>query len=151
MGLVQNLKKTLSNTASKILADLLSVFIRRRAKLILKKPDNSSSTESLQNHLTQENPSTTIATSSADTSEKITMMETEEIVAHVRDWAMERVDDLNRKGVKGIYDQMALIDEFHEWLDIDNKDELEIVTLDEINEDEYNDFVDYMNDGMERG
>ena len=46
---------------------------------------------------------------------------------------------------------MALIDEFHEWLDIDNKDELEIVTLDEINEDEYNDFVDYMNDGMERG
>ena len=36
-------------------------------------------------------------------------------------------------------------------VDIDNKDELEIVTLDEINEEEYNDFVDYMNDGMERG
>ena len=64
---------------------------------------------------------------------------------------MERVDELNKKGVRGIYDQMALIDEFHEWLDIDNKDELEIVTLDEINEEDYNDFVDYMNDGMERG
>ena len=79
------------------------------------------------------------------------MMETEDIVVHVRDWAMERVDELNKKGVRGIYDQMALIDEFHEWLSIDNKDELEIVTLDEINEEEYNNFVDYMNDGMERG
>ena len=64
---------------------------------------------------------------------------------------MERVDELNKKGVRGIYDQMALIDEFHEWLSIDNKDELEIVTLDEINEDDYDDFVDYMNDGIERG
>ena len=79
------------------------------------------------------------------------MMETEEIVAHVRDWAMERVDDLNRKGVRGIYDQMALIDEFHEWLDINEQDTLEIVTLDEIKEDDYDDFVDYMNDGIERG
>ena len=59
--------------------------------------------------------------------------------------------NLTEKGVRGIYDQMALIDEFHEWLDIDNKDELEIVTLDEINEEEYNNFVDYMDDGMERG
>ena len=69
----------------------------------------------LTESLDTEDQHTTIATSSADTSEKITMMETEEIVAHVRDWAMERVDDLNKKGVRGIYDQMALIDEFHEW------------------------------------
>ena len=151
MGLVQNLKKTLSDWGDKILVELSSVYIKQLAKQTLKKQDNSSFTESLQNPLTQEDQHTTIATSSADTSEKITMMETEEIVAHVRDWAMERVDDLNRKGVRGIYDQMALIDEFHEWLDIDNKDELEIVTLDEINEEEYNNFVDYMNDGMERG
>ena len=151
MGLVQNLKKTLNSWGDRILVALSSQYIKHLAKQTLKKQDNSSSTESLQNPLTQEDQHTTIATSSADTSEKITMMETEEIVAHVRDWAMERVDDLNRKGVRGIYDQMALIDEFHEWLDIDNKDELEIVTLDEINEEDYNDFVDYMNDGMERG
>ena len=78
-------------------------------------------------------------------------METEEIVADVRQWAIDKVQEYNHQGIERIYDQMALIDEFHEWLDIDNKDELEIVTLDEINEDEYNDFVDYMNDGMERG
>ena len=146
MGLVQNLKKTLSDWGDKILVELSSVYIKQLAKQTLKKQDNSSSTESLQNLLTQEDQHTTIATSSADTSEKITMMETEEIVAHVRDWAMERVDDLNRKGVRGIYDQMALIDEFHEWLDIDNKDELEIVTIDEISEEEYDNFVD----GIER-
>ena len=151
MGLVQNLKKTLSDWGDKILVELSSAYIKQLAKQTLKKQDNSSSMEFSQNLLTQEDLHTTIATSSADTSEKITMMETEEIVAHVRDWAMERVDDLNRKGVRGIYDQMALIDEFHEWLDIDNKDELEIVTLDEINEEDYNDFVDYMNDGIERG
>ena len=151
MGLVQNLKKTLNGWVDKILVELSSAYIKQLAKQTLRKQDNSLSTESSPNPLTQEDQHTTIATSSADTSEKITMMETEEIVAHVRDWAMERVDELNKKGVRGIYDQMALIDEFHEWLDIDNKDELEIVTLDEINEEEYNNFVDYMNDGMERG
>ena len=151
MGLVQNLKKTLSDWGDKILVELSSAYIKQLAKQTLKKQDNSSSTESLQNPLTQEDQHTTIATSSADTSEKITMMETEEIVAHVRDWAMERVDELNDKGIRGIYDQLAVIDEFHEWLDIDKKDELEIITLDEINEEDYNDFVDYMNDGIERG
>ena len=151
MGLVRNLKKTLNDWVDKILVELSCHYIKHLAKQTSRKQDNSSSTESLPNPLTQEDLHTTIATSLADTSEKITMMETEEIIAHVRDWAMERVDDLNRKGVRGIYDQMALIDEFHEWLDIDNKDELEIVTLDEINEEDYNDFVDYMNDGIERG
>ena len=146
MGLVQNLKKTLSDWGDKILVELSSAYIKQLAKQTLKKQDNSSSTESSPNPLTQENQRTTIVTSSADTSEKITMMETEEIVAHVRDWAMERVDELNKKGVRGIYDQMALIDEFHEWLNIDNKDELEIVTIDEISEEEYDNFVD----GIER-
>ena len=97
MVLVQNLRKTLSNTASKILVDLLSVFIRRRAKLILKKPDNSSSTESSPNPLTQENPNTTIVTSSADTSEKTTM-ETD-VVMQARDWAinvLKRWEQLNQ-------------------------------------------------------
>ena len=79
------------------------------------------------------------------------MMQTEEIVAHVKDWAVERVDSLSKEGIRGVYDQLALIDEFHEWLDINEQDTLEIVTLDEIKEDDYDDFVDYMNDGIERG
>ena len=79
------------------------------------------------------------------------MMQTEEIVAHVKDWAVERVDSLSKEGIRGVYDQLALIDEFHEWLDINEQDTLEVVTLDEIKEDDYDDFVDYMNDGIERG
>ena len=79
------------------------------------------------------------------------MMQTEEIVAHVKDWAVERVDSLSKEGIRGVYDQLALIDEFHEWLDINEQDTLEIVTLDEINANDYDDFVDYMNDGIERG
>ena len=151
MGLVQNLKKTLNDWGDRILVELSSAYIKQLAKQTLKKQDNSSSTESSPNLLTQEDQHTTIATSLADTSEKTTMMETEDIVVHVRDWAMERLDVLNKKGVEGVYNQLAVIDEFHEWLDIDNKDELEIVTLDEINEEDYNNFIDYMDDGMERG
>ena len=37
--------------------------------------------------------------------------------------------------------------EFDEWFD--PKDDLEVIAIDEISEDDYNNFVDYMNDGME--
>ena len=147
MGLVRNLKKTLSNTASKILVELSSAFIKRRAKLILKKQDNTSSEESLPNPLTQEDQHTTIATSSTGTSEKITMMETEEIVMGIREWAIDKVQEYNGKGVERIYDQMALMAEFDEWFD--PKEDLEVVSLDEIKDEDYNDYVDY-SDGMER-
>ena len=70
-------------------------------------------------------------------------METEDIVAHVREWAIQAIDSKGK--VEEIYDQLAIIDEFHEWLILDNK-ELEIMTLDEINEDEYDNYVD----GIER-
>ena len=56
MGLVQNLKKTLSDWGDKILVELSSAYIKQLAKQTLKKQDNSSSTESLQNPLTQEDP-----------------------------------------------------------------------------------------------
>ena len=151
MGLVQNLKKTLNGWVDKILVELSCHYIKHLAKQTTKRPGNSLPTTSLQNPLTLESPDTTIVTSSADTSEKITMMQTEEIVAHVKDWAVERVDSLSKEGIRGVYDQLALIDEFHEWLDINEQDTLEVVTLDEIKEDDYDDFVDYMNDGIERG
>jgi len=130
MVLVQNLRKTLSNTASKILADLLSVFIRRRAKLILKKPDNSSSTESSPNPLTQENPNTTIVTSSADTSEKI-IMETD-VVMQARDWAINRIEKMGTtESVDQIYDRLAMMDEWYEWFDLDKMDGMDYIVLED--------------------
>ena len=145
MGLVQNLKKTLNGWVDKILVELSCHYIKHLAKQTLKKQDNSSSTESLQNHLTQEDQHTTIVTSSADTSEKTTMMETEEIVADVRQWAIDKVQEYNGKGVERIYDQMAIMAEFDEWFD--PQKDLEVMSLDEISEDEYEDFTE----GVERG
>ena len=147
MGLVQNLKKTLNGWVDKILVELSSAYIKQLAKQTLKKQDNSSSTESLPNPLTQEDLPTTIATSSAGTSEKTIMMETEEIVADVRQWAIDKVQEYNGKGVDRIYDQMAIMAEFDEWFD--PKEDLEVVSLDEISQEQYDDFVDY-SDGIER-
>ena len=76
------------------------------AKQTLKKQDNSLSTESSPNPLTQEDLHTTIVTSSAGTSEKITMMETEQIVSEVRQWAIDKVQEYNGKGIERIYDQL---------------------------------------------
>ena len=147
MGLVQNLKKTLSDWGDKILVELSSAYIKQLAKQTLKKQDNSSSTESLPNPLTQEDLHTTIATSSAGTSEKTIMMETEEIVADVRQWAIDKVQEYNGKGIERIYDQMAIMAEFDEWFD--PKEDLEVVSLDEISREQYDDYVDY-SDGIER-
>ena len=149
MGLVQNLGKILKESANIILVGLSSAFIKQLAKQTLKRQDNSSSTESSPNPLTQEDLPTTIVTSSADTSEKITMMETEELVADIRQWAIDKVQEYNGKGVERIYDQMAIMDESDEWFD--PEEDLEVVSLDEISKDQYDDFVDYMNDGIERG
>ena len=147
MGLVQNLGKILKESANIILVGLSSAFIKQLAKHTLKRQGNSSSTESSPNPLTQEDLPTTIVTSSADTSEKITMMETEELVANIRQWAIDKVQEYNGKGVERIYDQMAIMDEFDEWFD--PEEDLEVVSLDEISREQYDDFVDY-SDGIER-
>jgi hypothetical protein len=58
--------------------------------------------------------------------EKITMnTTTEDIVAHVRDWSLERVADksISRE------DARAVLAEFYEWIDPED-DEIEIVSLD---------------------
>ena len=143
MGLVQNLKRTLNNWVDKILVELSCHYIKHLAKQTSKKQDNSSSTESLPNPLTQEDLPTTIVTSSADTSEKTIMMETEEIVADVRQWAIDKVQEYNGKGIDRIYDQMALMAEFDEWFD--PQEDLEVISLDEISKDQYDDFVDHKN------
>ena len=147
MGLVQNLKKTLNDWVDKILVELSCHYIKQLAKQTSKKQNNSSSMESSQNPLTQGDLPTTIATSSAGTSEKTIMMETEQIVSDVRQWAINKVEEYNGKGVERIYDQLAIMAEFDEWFD--PKEDLEVISLDEITEEQYDDFVDY-SDGIER-
>ena len=148
MGLVQNLKRTLTNWVDKILVELSCLYIKQVAKQTSKKQNNSLHTESLPNHLTQEDLPTTIVTSSAGTSEKTIMMETEEIVSEVREWAIGKVQEYNSKGIERIYDQMAIMEEFDEWFD--PEENLEVVSLDEITEEQYDAFVEN-NDGVGRG
>ena len=132
MGLVQNLKKILSNTANKILVELLSRYIKLRAKQTLKKQDNSLETMSLQNPLTTEPQPGTIATSSTGTSEKIIMETQIEPVVQVRDWAIERITKLQESD--NTKDIMALVSEFDEWLDIsEDTDEISYLCLEDEN------------------
>ena len=88
-----------------------------------------------------------MATYSAGTSEKIIMVETEEIVSEVRQWAIDKVQEYNGKGVERIYDSFAIMAEFDEWFD--PKEDLEVVSLDEITQQQYDDFVEH-SDGIER-
>ena len=148
MDLARNLKKILLSLANKISVETSYPYTEQKEKQTTKKQDNSLYTESLPNHLTQEDLPTTIVTSSAGTSEKIIMVETEEIVSEVREWAISKVQEYSETGVERIYDQMAIMAEFDEWFD--PKDDLEVISLDEITEKQYDDFVEY-NDGVERG
>jgi len=138
MGLVQNLKKTLSNWGDKILVELSCHYIKHLAKQTTKRQDNSSQTTSSPNRLTRECPDTTIATSSADTSEKITMkMETEDLVAHIREWSIDTIESKRTH----VEDQLAIMEEFYEWINPDT-DDLEIVSLEQITEEEYQDYLE---------
>jgi len=147
MGLVRNLKKRLTDWGEKILVELSCLYIKQLAKQTTKRRDNSSPTMSSQNHLTTEPRGTIIATSSAGTSEKIIMMQTEDIVAHAREWAIDRVGDIHEEVSKFQHDDgeldnaYALYQEFAEWIEPESED-LEIVSLDEITEEEYNDYIE---------
>ena len=125
MGLVRNLKKTLTNWAEKILVELSYHYIKQRAKQTLERPVNSSSTMSSQNPLTTENQHSIIAISWGGSTEKTTMTATtEDIVAHVRSWSLDRAADMSIS--KG--DARAILAEFYEWIEPES-DELEIVSL----------------------
>ena len=129
MGLVQNLKKKFNNWVDRTLAELSSAYIKQLAKQTSKKRGNSLSKECLQNNLTMAPPSTTIVTSSPDTSEK-TIMEldtTDKVVAHVRDWSVDKIEESELVG-----DKMALYAEFEEWIELDDIDNIEIYSLEEI-------------------
>jgi len=132
MGLVQNLKKRLGRLAEKILVELSYHYIIQKAKQTSRKQGNSLSTECLQNNLTMGHRSTTIVTSSQDTSEKIIMEldKTDEVVAHVREWSIDRIDNTNHENAEAIYE------EFEEWIDLDDEDShLDILTLEPLEDD----------------
>ena len=75
------------------------------------------------------------------------MMETGELVSTVRQWAIDKVQEYNGQGIERIYDQLAIMAEFDEWFD--PKEDLEVVSLDEITQEQYDYYVDY-SDGIER-
>ena len=126
MGLVQNLKKRLNNLADKILAELSYLYILQKVEQTTKRQDNYSITKSLQSPLTTEHRSTIIVTSSQDTSEKIIMKldTTDEIVSHVRAWSIDKLET-----AKTIGDKDAIYKEFEEWIELDDIEELEIMSL----------------------
>ena len=126
MGLVQNLKKRLGRWAEKILVELSYHYIIQKAKQTTKKQDNYLLTKSLPNNLTMGHPRTTIVTSSHDTSEKIIMElnTTEDIVAYVREWAIDKIEEAELCG-----DKIALYAEFGDWIDMEEEDDCEIISL----------------------
>lgn len=79
---------------------------------------------------------TIITASTPSVFEKTIMMETEDIVAHIREWSMQRVSEDIPIG-----DSLAIYREFVEWIE-PHDPELEIVSLDEISEEEYNDYLE---------
>ena len=134
MGLVQNLKKKLNALGDRILVELSSAYIKQLAKQTLKKQDNSLSTEYSPNHLTTERQDTTIAISSADTSEKTIMEETIEPVVQIRDWSIDRIHHLaDTGGLEQQFDAVAIAEEFDEWINIpENTIELEYLSLEDL-------------------
>ena len=126
MGLVQNLKRTLNDWVDKILVELSCHYIKQLAKQTSKKQNNSSSMESLPNNLTMVHQDSIIATSSQDISEKITMDQvmTEDIISHIRDWSIDKIEEAELVG-----DKIALYAEFEEWIEIEDEDDIEIVSI----------------------
>ena len=133
MGLVQNLKKKLNNWVDRTLAELCSAYIKQLAKQTSRKRDNSLSTESSPNRLTMGHQSTTIVTSSPDTSEKIIMKldSTDEIIAYTREWAINKVESAELVG-----DKIAIYAEFEDWIEIDDVDNIEIISIEKEPENE---------------
>jgi len=127
MGLVQNLKKRLGRWAEKILVELSYLYILQKEKQTLKRPDSSLHITSSQNRLTMGHQDTIIATSSPDTSGKTIMKydTTEDIVAHVRRWATDKLESAELVG-----DKIAIYAEFEDWIELEDEDNVEVISLD---------------------
>ena len=125
MGLLKNLKKRFNNWVDITLAELSSAYIKQLAKQTSRKLDNCSSMEYLPNSLTTVPQDTIIATSFPDTSEKITSEEIEPIV-YIRNWAIKRLENAESIGAKA-----AIYEEFEDWIELDDKEEIEYMSLED--------------------
>ena len=126
MALALNLKKILNNWVDKILAELSLAYIQHLGKQTLKKQGNSSSKEFLPSHLATEHRSITTVTSSQDTLEKtITILDdTDKMVDKIREWSINKIANIEPVGIK-----FAIYEEIEEWIELDDTEELEIVSL----------------------
>ena len=49
---------------------------------------------------------------------------TDEVVSHIREWSVNKIEDAELVG-----DKIALYAEFEEWIEIEDEEELEIISL----------------------
>lgn len=153
MDLVLSSSKTLAKMVKKIMKELYSQYTRQREKQITKKQDSSSQTTSSQNPSPEESQSITTAISSVDTTEKTTTkkvreiefgntktdvynpMDTEEIVCGIREWAIDRIIKLElANGKESSPESIALYKEYGEWIHFKGEEEVEIVSLDKVDD-----------------
>ena len=130
MGLLRNLKKKFNNWVDITLAELSSAYITQLAKQTTKKRNNSLVEESSQKHLVMEPQHITTATSLVDTSEKTILKETDEIVGYVRQWAKKKLEDAVTIGEKD-----AIYREFEEWIELQDEEECDIISVEFENAD----------------
>ena len=55
---------------------------------------------------------------------------TDEIIAHTREWAIDKIDNAELCG-----DKIALYAEFEDWIELDDVDHIEIISIENENED----------------
>ena len=58
-------------------------------------------------------------------------MTTDDIVAHTREWAIDKIEDAELCG-----DKIALYAEFEDWIEIDDVDNIEIISIEKEPENE---------------
>ena len=57
--------------------------------------------------------------------------ETDKIIAHTREWAIDKIEDADLCG-----DKIALYAEFEEWIELDDVENLEIISIEKEPENE---------------
>ena len=50
---------------------------------------------------------------------------TEDIISHIRDWSIDKIEEAELVG-----DKIALYAEFEEWIEIEDEGDLEIISID---------------------
>ena len=130
MDRVRNLRKTLKKLAKKISEEISSPYIKQKEKQITKKPDNSSRTTCSQSHLTEQFQNITIATSSQDTTERITMTKMiEEPANYACNWSVDKINELSKTDNREDHlNAICIGEEFYEWITAEDEIEYYAIT-----------------------